>query len=558
MTKIPTHKKGTTGNQHKTTSYDNSNYYDQVSSNIHNSLGTQAAALGDTAKNTEQVLHNDALSTPTKVTAVALNVAEAGMQAMGALGAVDDALESALLPVLGALGMQGLACLPISKQLDPVMGIDIHFVTIPPSPAPIPMPHPYIGMLFRAKDFASAAIASVIPAPPTPPAVENPHAPNEQEQQALNTNKAANLGHMAASMVIGMLGATVKIGGYQPRAVAGTPTKSIPHFPMGTGFHPAFTMVDKNIGHAFMGSLFTLADQDPISGGPAHLHLNCNDVGIVSPHDLRPSKNTETDKDAKINLYLPTGVINPIPPARSILTNPVPAPMNPVSAIKQLFKASLGRFYKKKSDVKTTAVDSINDRKSQKNKKNECINTGKPKKKIDDKSKNKSTVISPNPPFKKNPKHSDKEYKKQLRDQQDAINKTPVKEWLKNREEFANRDKKVYNKKAKKARDKYRKTIQSDKYNEYRKQGLNKTDASKKADEFIKGKAALHNPDGIAGGKIDSITGLGDSKVNSSIGSQWRHGRAQSIESQVKSNYGIPPKTIDNIPDSAIMNINLF
>ncbi|WP_159290945.1 DUF6531 domain-containing protein, partial [Tenacibaculum maritimum] len=341
--------KGTTGNQHKTTSYDNSNYYDQVSSNIHNSLGTQAAALGDTAKNTEQVLHNDALSTPTKVTAVALNVAEAGMQAMGALGAVDDALESALLPVLGALGMQGLACLPISKQLDPVMGIDIHFVTIPPSPAPIPMPHPYIGMLFRAKDFASAAIASVIPAPPTPPAVENPHAPNEQEQQALNTNKAANLGHMAASMVIGMLGATVKIGGYQPRAVAGTPTKSIPHFPMGTGFHPAFTMVDKNIGHAFMGSLFTLADQDPISGGPAHLHLNCNDVGIVSPHDLRPSKNTETDKDAKINLYLPTGVINPIPPARSILTNPVPAPMNPVSAIKQLFKASLGRFYKKKA-----------------------------------------------------------------------------------------------------------------------------------------------------------------------------------------------------------------
>ncbi|WP_159256212.1 polymorphic toxin type 15 domain-containing protein [Tenacibaculum maritimum] len=64
--------------------------------------------------------------------------------------------------------------------------------------------------------------------------------------------------------------------------------------------------------------------------------------------------------------------------------------------------------------------------------------------------------------------------------------------------------------------------------------------------------------DGIAGEKIDSVTGLGDSKVNSSIGSQWRHGRVQSIESQVKSNYGIPPKTIDNIPDSAIMNINLF
>ena len=47
-------------------------------------------------------------------------------------------------PVLGAMGMKGMACLPISKQLDPVSGVDIHLVTIPPSPV-VPMPHPYVG-----------------------------------------------------------------------------------------------------------------------------------------------------------------------------------------------------------------------------------------------------------------------------------------------------------------------------------------------------------------------------------------------------------------------------
>lgn len=349
-------------NSTEAVSYDDSSYFDQVSMNLHNSLGVQVEGISQVGQNTVEVLNNDNLSTSTKATALALNTAEAGMQALGALGAVDDAIESALLPALEVLGMSGMACLPISKQLDPVMGIDIHFVNIPgvPPPACMPMPHPYIGMLIRPKDFAAVAIASVIPPPPAPPAVEDPSAPTDSEQQALNMNKAANVGHMAASMAVGMLGATVKIGGFQPRAVAGTPTKNVPHFPMGPGFAPAFhNVVDKNIGHTFMGSFFTLADQDPLCGGEAHLHLSCNDVGMPSIHDTRPSKNTEADTDAKINLYLPTSVVMPIPPSRTILTNPVPTPMNPVSAVKQLFGASLGRFFrnKKRSDRMHDAVN---------------------------------------------------------------------------------------------------------------------------------------------------------------------------------------------------------
>lgn len=74
----------------------------------------------------------------------------------------------------------------------------------------------------------------------------------------------------------------------------------------------------------------------------------------------------------------------------------------------------------------------------------------------------------------------------------------------------------------------------------------------------MKGKAALHNPDGVAGGKVDQITGMGDSKVNSSIGSQWGNGRAESIENQIKQSYGIPPNSIADIPDDAMMNVDLF
>ena len=107
-----------------------------------------------------------------------------------------------------------------------------------------------------------------------------------------------------------------------------------------------------------------------------------------------------------------------------------------------------------------------------------------------------------------------------------------TKDWLENRENFKNRDKSEYNKRAKQARDEYRESIKNDKYNEYRELGLSKKDALTKSEQFMKGKAALHNPDGIAGGKVDQIAGMGDSKVNSSIGSQWSKGRAASIENK--------------------------
>ena len=289
-------------------------YFDSVSANLKTGVGAQVKGISEGVK-----ANSDAGVSPS------VNALDTGVKAAAAIGSLADGLsEAAMLPVLGAMGMKGMACLPISKQLDPVIGVDIHLVTIPPSPV-VPMPHPYVGVLLRPQDFIAAAVSSFIPPPPTA----------EQTGDA-DSAKLAEVGHTVLTMAVGMLGATVKIGGFIPRAVASTPTRSIPHIPMGAGWAAPSAAIPKNNGHAFMGSLTVLADGMPFSGGGAHLHLDCNDVGIPSVHKVP-------------GMFLPTGVINPIPPARQILTSPVPVPLNPMAALARKCTGAFGRFYKKKT-----------------------------------------------------------------------------------------------------------------------------------------------------------------------------------------------------------------
>lgn len=44
----------------------------------------------------------------------------------------------------------------------------------------------------------------------------------------------------------------------------------------------------------------------------------------------------------------------------------------------------------------------------------------------------------------------------------------------------------------------------------------------------------MHGPDQIAGGRADNITGLGNSGINSSIGSQWKS-RVNVLDDYVNS-----------------------
>ena len=131
-------------------------YFDSVSANLKTGVGAQVKGISEGVK-----ANSDAGVSPS------VNALDTGVKAAAAIGGLADGLsEAAMLPVLGAMGMKGMACLPISKQLDPVIGVDIHLVTIPPSPV-VPMPHPYVGVLLRPQDFIAAAVSSFIPPPPT-------------------------------------------------------------------------------------------------------------------------------------------------------------------------------------------------------------------------------------------------------------------------------------------------------------------------------------------------------------------------------------------------------
>jgi len=301
-------------------------YFDSVSTQLELSVGRSCAGVVSNAE-----------SNAASGVSPGLNAVDTGLKAGMALqGVVEQGLESAYLPALAQLGLKGMACLPVSKQLDPVLGIDCH-VMVPGGP----LPNPYIGLLINPKDFIAVALASILPPPPAPP--------SDAQSGEGDSSKLMELAHTAATMVISMTGATVKIGGFIPRAVAGTPTRNVFHFPIGG----SFVVPPRNVGHAFMGSLNVLADGEPLSGGGAHLHMDCWDIGIPTPHIIKGGSEY-------FALFMPTGVIIPIPPARPILTNPIPTPLNPIAALKRKLMGSLGRFYRKKMKRLAQKLPTIN------------------------------------------------------------------------------------------------------------------------------------------------------------------------------------------------------
>jgi cell wall-associated NlpC family hydrolase len=289
------------------------------------------------AQNQQSVAGNASASAGQKAAATALATADTAIAAVGTvMSAPTKIVEGLMLPVLQKMSfLKGLACLSVLKQTDPVMGIDIHNVIIPPSPV-VPMPHPYVGMLFRPKDFVSCSLLSVLPAPPE--AVPPGEDAGPEEINAFIAAQAANTAHTVATMAISSMGASVMIG-FFPRAVAGTPSKNVPHIPMGAGFSPPFALIQKNVGHSFLGCLTVNADGDPLSGAISHLHNDCWDVGAVNLHG-------EEGVPTIMRFYMPTGISTSIPGAKITLVNPVPTPLNLMQSTK-LLKAGLGKLGRK-------------------------------------------------------------------------------------------------------------------------------------------------------------------------------------------------------------------
>ncbi|MBU3179471.1 hypothetical protein KPL47_24690 [Clostridium estertheticum] len=72
-----------------------------------------------------------------------------------------------------------------------------------------------------------------------------------------------------------------------------------------------------------------------------------------------------------------------------------------------------------------------------------------------------------------------------------------------------------------------------DKVDELGRQGFSYGEAEKKATAWIKFQAALHNSDQIAGGNPLNIGGLGDRRINSSLGSQWKS-RIKDLDEKIR------------------------
>lgn len=243
---------------------------------------------------------------------------------MGATGAV---AEKAVVAVFSKLtGMQGIACLTASSQLDPVVGIDVHLVMIPPSPSPVPMPHPYVAVVMNPKDWIACAVMSVVAAIPPPP------------PESAGAQLASTVGKMALGMVMGKMGlsASVKLGGFSPRTISGVKNKVVPHFPMGASFAPV--PVIKNSGHAQFGSLFVLADGEPFTG-MMHLNNDCWDIGIMAL--MRKKEPPEA-----MHLFMPTGFVMAIP-SHNVIVNPVPTPINPIAALTKVLNFGLAKILHK-------------------------------------------------------------------------------------------------------------------------------------------------------------------------------------------------------------------
>ena len=281
---------------------------------------------------------------------------EAALDIKGAIDAVQglsgQLSESLMMPLMTHLAaFKGEAFLPVAKQLDPVMGIDVHFVTVPPG-TPVPLPHPYISVLFRAKDWVSCMVNMVkaelmSKIQEDQPNANEPQTKAEEAAQA-KTDKLINQADGLVSTALGMAGlsATVLIGGVLPRAITGTTSRVIPHIPMGAGFHPSFDVpVAKDNGTVYLGSLFVTADGDPMAG-MMHLNYDCWDIGIIDlfKSQRNSTKKSPDPKNPKTELFVPSGSILPIPWSRPVLVNTIPTPINPLSIGDRLFKAGLSKL----------------------------------------------------------------------------------------------------------------------------------------------------------------------------------------------------------------------
>ena len=134
------------------------------------------------------------------------------------------------------------------------------------------------------------------------------------------------------------------------------------------------------------------------------------------------------------------------------------------------------------------------------------------------------------------------EYLRQLKGQETGLNELTVAQFLANRDAYYERKKNSKRKqpdgrdpKGDAAQEVARQDALQDKVLELRRQNrkLTQTEARAQATQWLETKTALHDPDQVAGGHADTITGVGDARVNSAIGAAWPS-RIKAIDQQIR------------------------
>ena len=118
-----------------------------------------------------------------------------------------------------------------------------------------------------------------------------------------------------------------------------------------------------------------------------------------------------------------------------------------------------------------------------------------------------------------------KEFIKQIKGQERGLNKQSIAKNIENRKLYQERKELTGNGRAiegSEAQLEIREKVKAQRIEYNQEHGMNYTEAKAEAEKYLQGKAALHDPDQIAGGDPAIIERLGDSAVNSSIGSQWK------------------------------------
>lgn len=121
--------------------------------------------------------------------------------------------------------------------------------------------------------------------------------------------------------------------------------------------------------------------------------------------------------------------------------------------------------------------------------------------------------------FKRNKNHDSPEYNRQYNEQMDTLQSMSAADWLRNRIDYLENGRTPDSLRAQQAA---RDAAFNAKVTELRRSGESRASAQQIAEQWLSGQAATHRLDGIAGGDVTDISGVGDSRINSSLGSQWR------------------------------------